>query len=102
MKDYLKENYEDVTKVFYLYLEGVLNYHEFFELIEVYFERPNEEIFLKLKNVILARDETRRSQNILCKPISELDVRNLRKESYSYYKMDPDFPQPICTGRKTA
>lgn len=48
---------------------------------------------------MIVRDSTRRHHNLLCKPISEFDVSNLKRISYSYYEMAEELPITICTGR---
>ena len=54
------QSYIDIMKVFYCYVEGVLNQYEFFELISPYFDRNNEELLVTLKTMISNRDNARR------------------------------------------
>lgn len=86
-------------KCFYCYVEGVLNQYEFFELTSPFFDRNNEELLATLKTMISNRDNARRHQNLLCKPLSEFDTSQFKKISYSYYEINTKFPKPICGGR---
>lgn len=86
-------------KCFYCYVEGVLNQHEFFELVTPHFEKVSEELLQTLRTMVANRDNTRRHHNLLCKPFSEFDTSHFKKISYSYYEMPSDFPKPICSGR---
>ena len=91
--------YEEIMKIFYCYVEGVLNQYEFFDLIQVFFDRSNEEVLNTLKQMVAARDSSRRHHNLMCKPLSEFDVREFKKISYSYFEISAKFPKPICGGR---
>lgn len=86
-------------KCFYLYIEGVFNQHEFFELVNHLFTRLNEDLYSALKTMVANRDAPRRNQNLLCKPISEFDITQFKKISYSYFEISAAFPKPICGGR---
>jgi histone deacetylase complex regulatory component SIN3 len=59
----------------------------------------NEDILTNFRQMVAARDNSRRHHNLLCKPFSEFDTSHFKKMSYSYYEMPSDFPRPICTGR---
>ncbi len=97
LKDH--QSYIEIMKCFYCYVEGVLNQYEFFELTSPYFDRNNEELLITLKTMISNRDNARRHQNLLCKPLSEFDTSQFKKISYSYYEINTKFPKPICGGR---
>ena len=68
-------------------------------MIEQYFDRSNEDLFATLKTMVSNRDNARRHINLLCKPLSEFDLSQFKKISYSYYEISPIFPKPICAGR---
>ena len=80
-----EEIYDELMKCFYCYVEGVFNWHEFFELVTPLFDRPNDEFLAQLKSMVMARDNSRRHHNLLCKPFSEFDISHFTRISYSYY-----------------
>jgi histone deacetylase complex regulatory component SIN3 len=86
-------------KCFFCYVEGVFSQYEFYDLVSGYFDRNNEDMLQTLKVMISNRDNARKHQNLLCKPLSEFDTREFKKISYSYYEISPKFPKPICGGR---
>jgi histone deacetylase complex regulatory component SIN3 len=59
----------------------------------------HEDLFVQLKMLLQNRDVTRRLNNVLCRPLSEVDLSHFKKISYSYFEMPINFPRPICKGR---
>jgi histone deacetylase complex regulatory component SIN3 len=61
-----------------------------------------DETFMNLKALISARENSRRTNNNLMKPLSEIDLAQFNAADHvtpSYYKLSADFPNPICSGR---
>lgn len=51
---------------------------------------------------MLARENSRRVNTNLLKPLSEMDLTqfgNQDRVTPKYYRLPPDFPIPICSGR---
>jgi paired amphipathic helix protein Sin3a len=98
VKAFLDEGaFDEVMKCLFLYLEGVFNQYELFELIGPLF--TSEDLLNQLRNLVASRDLSRRHHNFLCKPLSEFETHYFRKISYSYFEMPKDFPRSLCFGR---
>jgi len=55
-----------------------------------------------MQTIIAMRDNARRQNNPLLKPLSEIDLTQFKKSDNvtpSYYRLPEDFPMPVCSGR---
>jgi|LauGreDrversion4_2_1035121.scaffolds.fasta_scaffold89546_2 histone deacetylase complex regulatory component SIN3 len=52
--------------------------------------------------MLVARENSRRSNNNLLKPLSDIDMNQFSKQDRvtpKYYRLPQDFPLPVCSGR---
>jgi hypothetical protein len=64
-----------------------------------------DETFANLRSLIASRENSRRTNNNLMKPLSEIDLAQFNPVDHvtpSYYKLPAEFPNPICSGRYQA
>ena len=61
-----------------------------------------QDIMNQLQTIISGRESSRRVNNNLLKPLSEIDMSQLRPEdkiSSSYFRLPDNFPIPVSSGR---
>jgi paired amphipathic helix protein Sin3a len=94
-----EEEFNNLMKLFYLYIEGIICQDELFLLAEdIFFSKVTDETRLYFQTLIKNRDVNRRMNSILCKATSELEYAKLVRHSYSYYSWSK-FPVALCQGR---
>ncbi len=86
-------------RLFYLYVEGILNLFELIELAGPLVEIYGNDFVATLKTITSSRDVSRRTLNWFCRPFSEFDTTQFNKVSFSYYELPETFPQPYCSGK---
>jgi len=69
----------EFIKLFSLYLEGVLSQFEFYELAGDLMSPNSEDQFKQLQNIVSVRDNSRRLNNDLLRPLSEIDMTKFRQ-----------------------
>ena len=101
-------SYLSFLKLLDLYSTGVLSIHEFISVVldlkitSGAQAQEADEIFLHLEKLIVGRENSRKVNNMMLKPLSEIDLSQFTREdhvSYSYYRLQDDYSNPICTGR---
>lgn len=101
-------SYQSFLKLLDLYSTGVLSLHDFLSVVQDLKVKSGaqaqeaEEIFLQLEKLIVGRENSRRVNNMLLKPLSEIDLSQFAREDHvssSYYRLQGDHNKPICTGR---
>ena len=65
----------DFFKLFELYIEGILNQFEFFDLVSDMMHPNCDEHFKQLQTIVSVRDNNRRLNSSLLRPISEYDLK---------------------------
>ena len=94
-------DWQSFGKLLEIYFIGVLSYAEFFKLYEDKFGKLKQEIREELERQLPTRDQNRRPQSKLLKPMN--DPENLQTESFkkipdsSYYHIEDDYPISYCT-----
>lgn len=93
---------KDFFNLFFLYVDGVLSQQEFFKLVDDLLQPNFEDHKKQLQSMVSQRDNARRLNNNLLRPISEMDVKQFKSTDNvtpSYYKLPVDYPLPVCSGR---
>ena len=90
-----------------MYVEGIFSQFEFFNLLED-LKKPadatSDDIIAQLQSMVSQRDNARRQNNPLLKPLSEIDLAHFSRVDNvtpSYYRLPDEFPMPLCSGRYT-
>lgn len=99
------DSQSEFLRLLCLYVEGVFTKTEFFQLLgnlRKGNDSAAEDTISQLESMVSMRDNARRQNNPLLKPLSEIDLVHfnvVEQVTPSYYRMPADFYTPICSGR---
>jgi len=94
-------NWMEFTKIFMLYLEGIVSLQDMFMLFgEKFGFKIKEDLREEVEHLLPTRDHNRRLKSDILRPWNDLENQRFEKiQDSSYYKLDKDFPLPVCTAK---
>ena len=95
--------YRNFLKLLNLYVEGVITQFELNELVQdLKCSSESDDVLAQLQVILSLRNSSRRVNNNLLKPLSEIDLTAFSAADHitpNYYRLSDSYPMPVCSGR---
>lgn len=97
----MEPDWQDFAKVFLLYLEGIISLSDFFKLFDEKFgSKLKQDLKNEIEQLLPTREHNRRLKSDILRPWNDLENQKFEKiQDSSYYRIEDDFPLPICTAK---